>query len=340
MRTRRFAYLCGPAIAAGVLLLPIASQAVINKPAPPSVSTGNVTHVRGTSAVLNGTVQPHGLTTTYYFQFGPTVAYGSTSTSATLAPSYARVKIGITVLGLHLGEHYRLVATNAHGTAFGRDHTYAPKSGVLKFALPKEKNAPPTPYDGTYQLRGALEGVGNTTHKLVLEASRFPYLEPFAPVTTAVTPSATGSFVFKVSHMTTSTQFRVSSLDPRPLRSPIVTAYVSVRVTLKVRASARKGFVRLYGTVTPATVGARVDFQLLKAVRPGRSERETSFGTQFATKTKRGTHTVSRFSFITSIKKRGYYRAYVRLKKGPLVSGASNTVRLSAAPVTTKARRR
>jgi hypothetical protein len=340
MTTRRIALLCGPAAAVGALLLPIASEAVINRPGPPSAATGNVSHVRGSSAVLNGTVQPHGLATTYYFQYGPTVAYGAQTSSATLGPGYSRVKVGVTVLGLRLGEHYRLVASNADGTAFGRDHAFTLKTSALKFVLPKEKNAPPTPYGGTYVLRGTLAGAGNTTHKLVLEASRYPYLEPFTVVTSAATPSATGSFIFRVSHMTTSTQFRVSSLDPRPLLSPVVTAPVSVRVTLKVRSSARKGLVRLYGTVTPAVVHARVAFQLLKAVRPGRSERETVFATQFATTTKRGTHSMSRFSFITIIRKRGYYRAFVQLKKAALVSGGSNTVRLSAAPGSIRIKRR
>jgi len=331
---------CLAAIAGTALLLPIASDAVTNKPGRPIARTGNVAHVRGNSLVLEGTVQPRGLTTTYSFQYGPSQAYGASTAPVSLGPSYARVKVGVTVVGLLLGEHYRLVATNADGTSFGLDHTYALKSSALKFVLPKEKNAPPTPYNGTYVLRGTLSGTGPTLHKLVLQASRYPYLEPFATVTTAATPSATGSFVFKVTQMTVSTQFRVATLDPRPLLSPVITAHVSVRVTLKVRSSARKGFVRLYGTVTPAVVGARVSFQLLKAVRPGRSEKETQFSTQFSTTSKRGTHSVSRFSFITSIRKRGYYRAYVQPKKGALVSGASNTVRLSAAPVSSKRKRR
>jgi hypothetical protein len=341
MRARiwRVVPLCVPALLAGSMLLPLESQALVNTPAPPHATTGGVSHVRGSSAVLNGSVQPNGLSTTYYFQYGPTVAYGSQTAAAVLAPSYTRTKVGVTVTGLTLGEHYRIVATNAKGTTFGQPRTYALKSGALRFALPRERNAPPTPYGGTYVLRGTFTGTGNTLHQLVLQASRYPYLEPFTTVTTAATPSATGSFVFRVSHMTTSTQFRVATLDPRPLLSPVITAHVSVRVTLKVRSSSRKGFVRLYGTVTPAVVRARVSFQLLKAVRPGHSEKETQFATQFSTSTKRGTHSVARFSFITSIRKGGYYRAYVQLKNGALVSGASNTVRLSAAPSKVKRRR-
>jgi hypothetical protein len=336
---RRYATPCAAAIAAAALALPLDSAATTNSLSKPTATTGNVSHVRGTTAVFEGTVQPHGLTTTYYFQFGTTVAYGSQTASATLTAGFTRIKVGVTVVGLRLGEHYRVVATNADGTTFGRDRTYALKSGALKFVIPKEKNGTPTTYGETYVLRGSLTGVGNTLHRLVLQASRYPYLEPFTTITAPVLPSATGSFVLKVPHMTISTQFRVASVDPRPLLSPVVSVHVAVRVTLKVRSSARKGFVRLYGTISPAQVGAHVAFQLLKAVRPGRSEKETQFSTQFSTTSKRGTHSQSRFSFITSIRRRGYYRAYVEIRKAALVSGGSNTVHLSAAPGKTKRKR-
>src|SRR6478672_4673215 len=42
----------------------------------PRAATGTVGHVRGTSAVLQGSVNPNGLDTTYFFQYGPTIAYG------------------------------------------------------------------------------------------------------------------------------------------------------------------------------------------------------------------------------------------------------------------------
>ncbi len=320
------------ALVGAALLLTADSQAIITKPGQPAASTGGVSHVHGTSSTLNGSVQPHGLTTTYFFQYGPTVAYGSQTAPGTLPAGYARVAVGQTVVGLRLGEHYRLVAKNADGVGFGRDRTFSAKVLAPKFALQQEKTAPPTPYEGTYVLRGSLSGADDAFRKIMLQASRFPYLEPFESVGAVQTTSATGTFALRVPHITASTQFRVSTLDPRPLLSPIVTARVAVVVTLKVRTSAQKGFVRLYGTVTPAEVGVRVNFQLLKAIRPTRSERETQFATQFATKTKRGSQTKSRFSFITVVRRRGYYRAYVQLSKGPLVSGASPTVHLSAAP--------
>jgi hypothetical protein len=42
----------------------------------PTVVTSTATHVGQTSAVLNGTVNPNGSSTTYFFQWGLTTAYG------------------------------------------------------------------------------------------------------------------------------------------------------------------------------------------------------------------------------------------------------------------------
>ncbi|HEX8714650.1 MAG TPA: hypothetical protein VF706_03695, partial [Solirubrobacteraceae bacterium] len=129
--------------------------------------------------------------------------------------------------------------------------------------------------------------------------------------------------------------------DARPLLGPIVTARVAVRVTLRVRTSSRKGLVRLYGTVTPAKVGATVLFQLEKAVRPhGKSEKETRFATQGSSLVRRGTRTTARFSQVLTIHKGGHYRAYVVLRSGALVSGASPTVTLHAAPTSGKRKRK
>ena len=89
--------------------------------------------------------------------------------------------------------------------------------------------------------------------------------------------------------------------------------------------------VRLYGTVTPAEVGARVLLQVRKAVRPkGSSERTSRFATQFSTVSKRATKSFSRFSRVTKVKVTGRYRAYVQLHKGPLVSGSSRSVLVHA----------
>jgi len=69
--------------------------------------------------------------------------------------------------------------------------------------------------------------------------------------------------------------------------------------------------VRLYGTVAPAEVGALVGFQLLV---PG--HRSVNEG---GTSVKAGTTTVSRFSRVVRLHRRGLYRALIQIPAGARV---------------------
>src|SRR5437899_976943 len=43
----------------------------------PAVFTGKVGHGRGGALLLRGTINPRGFVTTYHFDYGPTLSYGS-----------------------------------------------------------------------------------------------------------------------------------------------------------------------------------------------------------------------------------------------------------------------
>ena len=321
---------------AALALAPAGNAARAVKVGLPSVATGGVGHVQPTSATLLGAINPRGAATTYYFQYGPTIAYGKQTTTASLPAGNARVKVGQAATGLLPGYHYRLVASNSAGVKPGKDRTFAlTKAKKAKFTITKPTTA--TVYGGALNLTGLLSGAGNAARKIVLQESPFPYLAPFVTIGVPILTSSTGAFSFHVARLLTSTQYRVSTLDPRPLYSSLVTVDAALRVTLKVRTSSHKGLVRVYGTVTPASVGARVTIQLRKAVRPGNSEktseRTSKFATQFSTKTKRATKTLSRFSAIVKVQKGGTYRAEVTpAKKGAFAAGDSATVLLHSAP--------
>jgi len=54
---------------------------------PPGATATAATSVSATNATLNGTVNPHGLATTYNFKYGTTAGYGSATPIVTLPPS-------------------------------------------------------------------------------------------------------------------------------------------------------------------------------------------------------------------------------------------------------------
>jgi hypothetical protein len=89
----------------------------------PTVSTGTATAITSASATLNGSVNPEGQATTYYFQYGTTTSYGSETAATGAGSGTASVSASATIASLtpQTTYHYRLVATNASGTTLGFD---------------------------------------------------------------------------------------------------------------------------------------------------------------------------------------------------------------------------
>ena len=321
-------------LCAALAMVPLAHSAAPSAhPGPPKVSTGGVGKARGASATLLGAVNPRGLATTYVFQYGSTTAYGSQTPSVSIGAGTTTIKVSQTIANFPLGSHYRILATNSAGVRAGRDETYSIAKRKLKFAMEDTKELPPTPYGGTFVLRGTLTGTGGALQAVSLQTSPYPYLTAFVADGLPTTTNAAGAFAIPVRGLTKNTQLRVVTSAARPLTSRIVTAQVAAKVTLHVRTSSHRGLVRLYGTVTPAEVGAKVLFQLEEASRPrGKSESETRFATQAFSTVKRATRNFARFSQIVAVRKAGRYRAYVVLRTGSLVSGGSSSVTLKADP--------
>ncbi|NCA78014.1 MAG: hypothetical protein EOM90_16935, partial [Alphaproteobacteria bacterium] len=100
---------------------------------PPVTVTSAATAVTPTSATLNGTVNPNGLATTWYFEWGTTTAYGNTTavTSAGTGTTTVSVNAGITGLTGGVTYHYRLAATNTDGTSYGADMTFTYGAAVV-----------------------------------------------------------------------------------------------------------------------------------------------------------------------------------------------------------------
>jgi hypothetical protein len=92
---------------------------------PPVVVTNPATNVASSSATLNGSVDPHGLSTNVHFQYGTTTSYGSTTASqSSSGNTYQNVSMNISGLSASMTYHFRIVATNSAGTRYGADKTF------------------------------------------------------------------------------------------------------------------------------------------------------------------------------------------------------------------------
>jgi len=96
--------------------------------ASPTVLTQAATSVTPTSATINGTINPNGLATDYYFKWGTTTAYGNNTSTLPAGSGSADIAVNADITGLTPGTtyHFSLVATNGDGISNGNDLTFIP----------------------------------------------------------------------------------------------------------------------------------------------------------------------------------------------------------------------
>jgi hypothetical protein len=284
-------------------------------PPPPNAYDGGVEKVATSSAVLKGAVDPRGLATTYYFQYGPTAAYGAQTPAVAIGSGTATVKVAQTVSNLqpYTTYHFRVLASSPGGTVASKDSTFTTKRIPLSLAVAVAPN--PVVFGRPLRVSGAVSGTGSVGVPVVLQADAFPYDRGFHDITSPEAADAAGSFSFPLAGILESTQLRVATVTKPPAYSAVLTELVSVHVALHVRPARHRGVVRLYGTVTPSEPYALVAFER----RVG-----GHYVAVAGTRVHRGS--VSRFEVRLRLRHRGLYRALVLTAGGAQVSGRSRAL--------------
>jgi hypothetical protein len=107
----------------------------------PGLSTDPATSLTESGARLNASFVGNGEDTTYYFEWGPTPAYGSKTAVPPGADAHSPSGPGRTSLSFDLSGlspfstyHYRIVATNGAGTSHGEDRIFTTTPGVPSIA--------------------------------------------------------------------------------------------------------------------------------------------------------------------------------------------------------------
>lgn len=95
---------------------------------PPKATTEAATAVGTTQATLNAKVNPEGSATSYWFEYGPTTAYGTKIpiSPESIGSGTTGVAVSQTPTGLAMGTeyHFRVVATSEVGTTNGEDKMF------------------------------------------------------------------------------------------------------------------------------------------------------------------------------------------------------------------------
>jgi hypothetical protein len=92
----------------------------------PVATTGTASSVTSTSETLAGTVDPDGLATTYYFEWGKSASFGSTTPVESAGDGSSAVDVTATISGLDPNRTYdfTIVASNSLGTSTGETQLF------------------------------------------------------------------------------------------------------------------------------------------------------------------------------------------------------------------------
>lgn len=93
----------------------------------PTVTTGNATNIALTSATLNGNVNPNGLGTAVWFEYGTTsgsYAYQSQKQEVIAGSGLTYISIPITGLSSRRAYYYRIAGKNTKGTSYGAENQF------------------------------------------------------------------------------------------------------------------------------------------------------------------------------------------------------------------------
>jgi len=147
----------------------------------PVVTTDPATSVTATGATLNATVNASSRLTEFYFEYGTTTSYGSTTPVGSAGDESYDVKVNTPVTGLEgkTQYHYRVVATNSAGTVKGEDQVLTTKA--------KPPVAATEAATGLTQTGATLNGSVNP------EGSEASYYFEYGPTTSYGTKTTTTS---------------------------------------------------------------------------------------------------------------------------------------------------
>jgi hypothetical protein len=101
----------------------------------PGVETLDATEVQDVQATVRGTVDPHGLPTSYRFEYGTTMSYGNSTPAESGGDGEGAIPKSVLLTGLQTGTtyHFRIVATNSVGSTPGADRTFTTRPVVVAF---------------------------------------------------------------------------------------------------------------------------------------------------------------------------------------------------------------
>lgn len=285
-------------------------------PPAPGVSTGEATDVTPTTALLAGTVDPHGVATSYYFEYGPkTLTARTPAASAGTGTANVTVTASLSALAPYTTYYYRLVAVGARA-AEGTVRSFRTAELPAQLTLASVQN--PVGAGAGVTFTGTLSGTGVGARTVALEIDPYPYTAGFQQFGSAELTSTNGTFSFALPELTIDSRVRAVTVGGSPaLASATLLEQVYVRVSVHLHRHGRS--VRFLGLVAPA--GAPVTIEIQRRL-----------GDRWQTIARTSTHPIpgdlAAFSRTIAHPRRGEYRVLALVNDGSLLPGRSSTLKI------------
>ena len=248
--------------------------------AAPTATTGAASNVTGSTVSLAGSVNPNSAQTAVVFEFGPTLSFGSITSTAIAGSGSSDVQITGSLSGLTSGTtyYYRLVATNSVGTTFGA------VSSFTTTGAPSAPDAVTLPVTSTGDTSAELAGTVNPRRELTAYTFEYGTTTTFGSITPvvgldaanvpeAVSASLTGlasnaTYFYRLvaTNATGTTTGAVLSFTTGPASAPVVTTGTASGVTAGGATLAATVDPRGSQTTFAFEYGTSVSFGSLSAI--------------------------------------------------------------------------
>jgi hypothetical protein len=241
---------------------------------PPSVTTGTVRDTHADRTVLLGRLDPNRSQTRWHFEWGLTKGYGQRTPELDAGHGSTSLQASAPIAGLQPNTvyNYRLVATSAGGTTYGKNRSFR----TLRQPTGITISAPlrTVGYGGDTVVAGTVQGAGVAGIRVALEAQPFPFRGGWQPAGNTVITGSDGSFRLVSPPLWITTRLHVVAKSAVSAVSAPITVLNRLLVTAHAQRLAGRR-VRVEGLLTPRVRGVRVALQRRGAHGKWRSVRRT-----------------------------------------------------------------
>ena len=240
---------------------------------PPTVATSAASSIGTTGARLNGSADPNGAATSAWFQWGTSSGYGNVTAPASnvgsgTSPAPYAFDLGALTCGTTY--HFRAVAENSGGTAYGSDRSFS--TSACSTPSPTVVTSPASSIGQTAaRLNGTADPNGASTNAWFQWGTSSSYGNTTAPQTNVGSGTSPASYYFNLGTLACDTTYHFRAVaqnsggtaygSDRSFTTTSACSTTTPTVVTSPASSIGATWARLNGTADPNGAGTSAWFE-------------------------------------------------------------------------------